>query len=1191
MRPFAAPVHRDNPTLAIVTESPCCRNGGLPSSIGRRKSSAATVQESARRKQLPQCEPSHHVEDDEYNDAPQSIRSHRARVYRRSRAPTKSSYILASMLCLQAVSAVQVSFDNCLSDDYIWTSHLDNPNSTQLQWVPEFVGATYDQDGDIHTLVVTVWGNVTGRVGSSDIPAWNSADWNDSTLALAGKIQNKPNAANLTTLHNKVDVATFTPYLSNENFCDNLNNGSCPLGPVFQELADPGLPYGLPYFNLTKAFDSSYAFSSFAPTLIIYYEDGQTIGCISTVVTPSLGGVAWFLRFLPMFALLLVGAATVFAAIFSPWGANDIFHWTSNYGRDLDLLRLVTPGFGDCLQYIQFIALTGGLSLSYPGFYQPAVSNGAWAALMFNESFVAHAEPWENLVDGVYNTNATYGLEVISQLVGMADVEDIWAGMIIWLLVIIAASLFAVQLGFFARWVWRSVHKTSEEDHRKKNMPFSIGIMVRLVFNYFLLPIVALSTFQLVVANESHAYLVALAAATVVLIVIFASYLMYLIATTKPRSLLFDDLPTVLLYGPLYNTYSDEAAPFAMIPIILTFMRGIAIGAVQNSGVAQIVILAVCEIIQMLTIWAFRPFNASTNMNAYHTGFSLFRFLTVLPMVAFVSSMGLTESAKDWVGYVILLLHGFVLIFGFFLNSLQTIVEVIARMLGAGGDDVRGQTRGGLSKIFGARQLRRRVSRRGAASRQSQLSTSGMLDTYHNQNRGYGRVRSESAGSMGILLNQRSSSVLDGRSMDGLSGPLGGSTFAPTTPGADASTFSFVSPGQATRPQPAADPYYRPPRARRHTGDEMGSSPPRLGRASIGSVDLADKRLTGPAPAPASYMPVFAPRADYSTREVDFYYGVRGPALNSDAPNRRLGTGPADPTSPVSTATSWFKSLFGGKTKEKGKGFEVVRSARMPPAMKARGGDLEEEAPPEGIPVAMGVLRNGPIESDDEDSPQPQPKPKSEPEGQGSSENGERETDEAARASQDSETESEEGEITRVAPEPPLLPDLDAGESFNFPSRVQSTKTVRQPSQKTVREVELERIPTVPRKSSKRNSSVEKLKPVLSLLPPLEVSGGLHPDTAAGASFPFDRSNSQKRLSGSSMGDLPSAATSGDRSEDRRSDERPTSFGVVHQHNISRIDPSSDQDLDLLGSTAEVVDSSRRVSPMSSVSGRSTRHE
>ncbi|KAH6648300.1 hypothetical protein BKA67DRAFT_661286 [Truncatella angustata] len=1120
---------------------------------------------------------------------------HMSRTAWRTRQPSASIYLLSSLLWLRAVSAVLIPFENCLPDDYRWDSqaHKDDPNSTQIQWIPKWVDAKFNLSDPQHQLIVTIWGNVTGRLGQVDIPAWNSTEWDNpnSTLAHGGQILNQPQGSNFTTLHSKIQVASYTPYSSDLNFCDSINNGSCPLSPVFEELADPLLPYGLPYFNVSHNFESTYAFASFAPTFFIYYDKGNTIGCMSAVVTPSLGGIAWFLRFLPLIVLLLVGFATIFSAIFSPWGTADVFHWTTNYGRDLDLLRLVTPGFGDCLQYIQFIALTGGLSLNYPGFYQPAVSNGAWSALMFNESFVAHADPWENLIDGVYNVNATTGLQSLSQLVGMSQVEDIWAGMMIWLLVIIAASLIAVQLGFFGRWVWRYVRHTSEEDLRAKNMPFSVGIVVRLVFNYFLLPIVALSTYQLVVAEQSQVFLVALAVITIALIIGFASYLMYLIVSTKPRAHLFDDLSTVLLYGPLYNTYSDEAAPFALIPIILTFMRGIAIGAVQDSGVAQIVILAVCEIIQMLTIHAFRPFNSSTNMNAYHTGFSLFRFLTVLPMVAFVSSMGLTGDTKDWVGYVILLLHGGVLVFGFFLNSLMTIIEVIARMLGAGGDDVRGQKRGGLSKIFGARQLQRRVSRRGATSRQSQLSTAGMLDAYNSQKRGYGRVRSESAGSMGILLNQpghRGSSALDNRR-------------------AEASTFSLVaSPGHATRPQPAADPYYRPPRARRLTDDDLGSSPPGLGRGSIGSIDLADRRLSQSngtfmdaadfdrsgkrpvsaapgvlAPAPASYMPVFAPRADYSTREVDFYYGVRGPALNSDAPNRRLGTGPADPTSPVATATGWLRGLFGGKTKEKGKGFEVVRSARMPPAMKARGGDLEEEAPPEGIPVAMGVIRSGPIESDDEDMP------KIKLEKRPTRDSVKQDAAEAGTSSSSSAPSSPE--VAKVSANPPLLPDLDAGESFRFPSRIHSTRTTRQSSRRKVKEVELELgdIPDVPRKSSKRNQSQERIveTSLNALQPPLEVTRSLHPDAATTSTrLPFDRTNSQKRLSGSSMGEPSSAGMSAD-----SGDERPTSIGYVHRRNPSQVDPSSTQDLDLLGSTAEVVGNSRQVSPMSSVSGLSTR--
>ncbi|KAI1780131.1 hypothetical protein F4818DRAFT_401905 [Hypoxylon cercidicola] len=1133
-----------------------------------------------------------------------------------------SSVVLGFLVActwIRTASAIGVAFENCLPDNYIWSNQP--PEQVQLQWIPVFVDAVFDTQNPSHNLLVTVWGNVTGRVGTDSLPPPGDASWSDPEQVLNGKILNIPepnvpaDQRKVTTLHTKTDVLTYEPQHLNVNFCDSLLNGTCPLGPVFENITSNSSenipPYGLPAFNLTKDFSSTYSFTSFAPTLIIWYGDAQktSIGCVSTILTPDLGGIAWSIKFLPLFVLILVGFATAFAGIFSPWGTSDVFHWTSNFGRDPDLLRLVTPGFGDCLQYIQFIVLSGSLSLEYPGFYQPVVSQGSWSVLMFNQSFVSKAEPFKNLRDGIYWTNSTLGLERTAQLDGIAQVDDIWAGMMIWLLAIIGAVLFLIQFAFFARWLMRYISRVPEEDLRAKNIPFSLGNIIRLVFRYFILPVVALSTFQLVVANRSAGYLVGLAVVTLALIIGFAVWLMYLIATTKPRAHLFDDLSTVLLYGPLYNTFSDEAAAFALIPIILTIMRGIAIGAVQPSGTAQIVMLAVCEVIQILTLHAFRPFHSPTSMNIYHTGFSVVRFVSVILMIAFTPSLGISEGQKGWIGYAILLIHACILVFVFFLNALQTIIEVIARLLGAGGADVDGQTRGGLSKIFGARQLQRRVDR-GGPSRQSQLSSTAMLGSETATKRGYGRVRSESAGSMGILISphHRSSSALDARSVDAYSIPLGSAgAFTPTTttPG-DASTFSFLpSPGQATRPQPTADPYYRPPRARRATIDEIGSSPNRP-RGSLGSIDLSTQRLSqptalpadldddfpaperiapAPAPAPVPYIPVFAPRTDYATREVDFYYGVRGPALNSEGLGRKLGTGPADPTSPVATATGWLKRLFGGKTKEKGKGFEVVRSARMPPAMRARGGELTDE-PPEGIPVAMGVLRNGPIESDDEEDT-----PRSKRSKQITEDNAQGEL-----LNEDGEVESDDEtdlEITKISEEPPLLPDLDAGESFKFPSRIHS-KASRRASQRTARAAsvveDVPEVPAVPRKSSKRNSSVEplgnnRLEPVQSvetLAPPMQ-SANLQPGDGPSARLPFDRSNSQKRLSVSSAAateDSSSHLPSAESTEDR-----PTSYGYVHHHNISRVDP--EQGVDLLGSTAEVVDDSRKPSPGSSVSRRS----
>ncbi|KAK4239451.1 hypothetical protein C8A03DRAFT_32484 [Achaetomium macrosporum] len=1090
--------------------------------------------------------------------------------------------ILVLSALLRPVSAAAVSFENCLSESYI------NNDPTPLQWVPRWVDAVFDATDPKHTLRVTMWGNVTGSFTNVTLPPAGSPDWQDPSKT-DGKIldEPEPNVPNpkLTTLHSKIDVLNYQPWSQNTNFCNtSLVNGSCPLAPVFVEANSSLLPYILPSVSMSNDFYSSYAFTSFTATFIIIYGDakGTNIGCVSTSVTPDLGDLAWTLRYLPLLVLVFVGAATVFAAIYSPWGAADIFHWSSNYGRDPDLLRLVTPGFGDCLQYIQFVVLTGGLTLNYPGFYQPIVSQGSWATLMFNQSFVSDDTGWISVQDGIYVTNGTYGLQKLAQLVGMGNVDDIWAGMMVWLLAIIAGMIVLVQAGFLAQWLYRFVKKIPEEDLRSKNIPFTLGNVIRIVFNYFLLPIVALSTFQLVVASGSPAYAVALAVLTLVIIIVFAVWLLYLIATTKPRAFLFDDLPTLLLYGPLYNTYSDEAAAFTLIPVLLTFVRGIAIGAVQPAGVAQVVLLAICEVIQILTLHAFRPFHSPTSMNAYHTLFSGIRLITVLLMVAFIPSLGVTDGPKGWIGYAILVTHAAVLVLGFLLNAVQTFVEVVARMLGAGGDDVRGQSRGGLSKIFGMRQLSRRMSRRETGpSRHSQLSTSAMLDADEVSRTGYimpgGRLRSESAGSIGMLMHrrQRSSSVLDSLSLDMPTRNLdsGASSFTPTTPG-DASTLSYLpSPKQAMR-HPGGfglqtpDPYYRPPRQRRSTM-ETSSSPTSRTAGPWRSGDGTQKRHsmagTGtpgdPAelgaqtsrdgtPAPYTVVP-FAPQADYSTREVDFYYRVRGERLKSGAPNRKLGTGPADPTSPMASAAGWFRSMFGKKGKDKGKGFEVVRSSRMPPAMRSRGGDFEDEAPPEGIPVAMGVLRNGPIESDDEDD--------------GRQKKGAHSTHVTSPEREPLNSRRSSGEDD--------MDEIGAASAPQVPTLLADVSSEKEPKETTeAAQSGLEgdlQVPDVPRKSSKRISwnGSQKGEP-LSQQQQSGRPANLAPSLPR---LPFDRTPSQERLSNSSAG-LTDEFVQVDL-QDCRGDNEETSpgYGFVSQGNINRVD----REVDLLGSSAEVVDDRR----------------
>lgn len=767
-------------------------------------------------------------------------------------------------------------------------------------------------------------------------------------------------------------------------------NGSCPLGPSFD--ASSYDPYELSTFSLAHDFNSSYAFATFSSTVRIKSGDAGApdLACISANITPNLGGtLTGLLTYLPVAVLVIVAIATAAAAIYSPWGTTDPFKWTTNYGRDEDLLRLVTPGFGDCLQYIQFIFLTGGLTLNYPGFFQPATSNVGWSALLFNESFVSHGPGYQSLVDGVYVTNGTYGMTRMSQLIGMTATKDTWACMAVWLLVICVIAVIICQVGFVFRWIYRYFTNTTEEDLRSKNWPLSGGMVVRVMYNYFLLPIVALSTFQLVTAARSPASVVAMAVVLLLAIIAFAGWILILIFRTKPRASLFDDLPTVLLYGSLYNTYSDEAAPFALIPAVLTFMRGVAIGAVQPSGIAQLIILAICEVILILTLHAFKPFHSPTHMNAYHTFFASARLAAVLLSVAFVPSLGVTQAPKGWIGYAILLLHAIVLIFGFFLNSIQTVIEVGARMAGVGGDPQHGAQRGGLIS-YSWRQLSKRQPGKGRPGSMTSdaaiLATDGDAKTLKMLG---GRSRSMSASSQ-ILLSQHldnSNSTNRVSGFDqydpsdynltpgGRESPSGAGLF-PSGPSSGSLTggagLGLASAGK--RPilgikteQPLQDPYYRPPRQRRNTNDPYtpGAKSRHSGewnrapyidspeQASKDSHDLEAGDLAGDSPMPAylksHHRGISDPdladlpreRTDYAVREVDFYYGVRGPALSEGGPTRKLKTGPADPMGPVSSASTWFNRMFKGKSKEKHSGFEVVRSARMPPRVKEASAERE----------------------------------------------------------------------------------------------------------------------------------------------------------------------------------------------------------------------------------------------------------
>ena len=259
------------------------------------------------------------------------------------------------------------------------------------------------------------------------------------------------------------------------------------------------------------------------------------------------------------------------------------------------------------------------------------------------------------------------------------------------------------------------------------------------------------------------------------------------------------------------------------------------------------------------------------------------------------------------------------------------------------------------------RQLARRGTR--GASIDSDTPVDRMASPLDMQ-----RERSFS-GSSAMLLQRRAGS--DGRISAGLDSALGtysragSSAYGSTAAGGHSRTFSSAngqafgsesSPRSSVVMTPQPDLYYRPPRQRRRTADSVGylanggrdiQSPRSADFAHEedsgdggGVTETPPTNSGGESTPPAAYVQTARDELDsedpqhttkdYAVREVDFYYGAHGQPP-SHTSTRKMKTGPADPTGPVSSASGFIRGLFQGKTKDKGKGFEVVRSSRVPP--------------------------------------------------------------------------------------------------------------------------------------------------------------------------------------------------------------------------------------------------------------------
>lgn len=404
--------------------------------------------------------------------------------------------------------------------------------------------------------------------------------------------------------------------------------------------------------------------------IAIHLDDGvfRQESCVRANVTPQIDkNFRKALVCVPLFIFIFVLIAGSVRTFYGDVSASD----NDGDNDEEPEPQTILPHVGDCLSYLQFIFLTGSLTLFYPGFYQPAVSYLSPYSLFLGGTMIPSPQ-YDSVRDGIYMVNGTYGgtfgLEVMTQVVGAPFTWGTWMNMVITIAIIAFVAAGALE-------IYRATRSDSDMDERSlwTGLRHTSNNVFRGIMSYFLFPLVALTCYQLDNAATLPAYHIASASLFIAVILAMFIWLLRQIPTRNLGILIFD---TSRRYRQIASTGSSATVAareknFVLGFFLLIFMRGVVVGGLQISAVAQLVVLALCETVLLAFIMGFQAYS----MLSVGATSAVARLASVLLMIAFIPGLA-SENVKAVVGYALLLLHTCMLFFGFLIPAGNGLVKL-----------------------------------------------------------------------------------------------------------------------------------------------------------------------------------------------------------------------------------------------------------------------------------------------------------------------------------------------------------------------------------------------------------------------------------------------------------------------------------------------------------------------------------
>ncbi|KAL2841415.1 hypothetical protein BJY01DRAFT_257021 [Aspergillus pseudoustus] len=492
-------------------------------------------------------------------------------------------------------------------------------------------------------------------------------------------------------------------------------------------------------YKASFPLDHAFHFSTLDTQIKLRLNDTD-ISCIRANITPDFGPViSRSLVGIPIALVALSGLVTGVVHTYQK-RRRSTFRYELE-GNQRDPAESSLPGLGPCLHYIQFVFLTGCLTIPYPGFFRAAVSKLAWSSLIFKNWPVTHQFAYPGIEDGLYSVNATYGLEEMAQYLGSTTTSDLWTNSLVNLALIGVGTVVVIQLAAVYGWL-HQLHTSRDltplqecisslRTELRSSFHRTAWSLTRLVLNYTLPPLISLSLFQ---AHNARWFPGHTSVAMIIVAALAGLRVLVLRHLMKTNRLaLFAPQVFLPASSSLANSNLNLNLNLNLSPVFdgallygIPLVRGIAVGALQQSGLAQTALLAGCEVFILahaMYNWRAAPAPGAGAPWRY-AGNAFSRLVAVSMGSVFLPQVAASERTKGNVAYAILALHATLLISGFMIDCIWEPLRYALYKLGALGKLPR-RSNATKPPVFGIKQLAHRSTRRVSFGRFPALDPDG----------------------------------------------------------------------------------------------------------------------------------------------------------------------------------------------------------------------------------------------------------------------------------------------------------------------------------------------------------------------------------------------------------------------------------------------------------------------------------